>query len=361
MRKAVFVGDLHVQMSNLKDTERLFEFIAQTAKKNCASDVVFLGDIYHNHAVLRQEVIAVVQEGFKKIHSSYNSIPNDMPIWVVVGNHDGSNPHSIKVNAVRQTLDNLCTVVDEKAVDLYPFTMVGFSSTQEEFVRKLNPNRSDWILVCHQTFDGARYENGFYAPDGLSMDVVPNPLVISGHIHTAQSVGKVLYLGTPRPVNFGEAINLNDPPESREDKAIFIVEDTGGFQVSIKAISTSGLVKKYYTLSLSEGEDLPTPESIKAQISGPESELRISASGSGTFYDTIVAAYAGVAPKVEFIPVIIRHVESQLKTTTLKEFDTYDALQEYVFDVYNDSQENKEKVWQRLQAVMPNLGKRSFS
>jgi DNA repair exonuclease SbcCD nuclease subunit len=57
-------------------------------------------------------------------------------------------------------------------------------------------------LVCHQTFDGSKYENGFFAPDGIDPGDVEVPVIISGHIHSQQVVswagGYIQYIGSPR-------------------------------------------------------------------------------------------------------------------------------------------------------------------
>jgi hypothetical protein len=59
------------------------------------------------------------------------------------------------------------------------------------------PNSVPWLpprrsrmrheVVCHATFNGARYENGFYAKEALDPDAVPQKRIISGHIHTPAS------------------------------------------------------------------------------------------------------------------------------------------------------------------------------
>jgi DNA repair exonuclease SbcCD nuclease subunit len=347
--KPLLVGDLHAQLSNLEDTELLGNFIVETIKVDKVDSVIFTGDIYHNHAVLRQEIIKVVQELMHKISDAV------MPgrVYVVVGNHDGMSPTDATINSVRQTLGHIVDVVDVDAVEDGDFTMVGFESTQEKFLKKLEGTDPKNILICHQTFDGAKYENGFYAPGGLDQSLVPQSVVLAGHIHSNQTVGKINYLGTPRAVTFGEARDLNDGSYPR--KGIYVIETVD--PLTLKFLETPKTIKRYYTLSITEGqENLPLTH-VQVATEG-NSELRINVTGSQDFYDRMCQEYASAAKKIQFVPNIVRHIESSLESAkSLDGFSIETALHEYVFKVNNDTDENKEKVWLHLQGLMPNLGK----
>jgi hypothetical protein len=52
-------------------------------------------------------------------------------------------------------------------------------------------------IYCHQEFNGAMYDNGFFAPHGADPSLMDVP-TISGHIHTPQKLGQVWYPGAPR-------------------------------------------------------------------------------------------------------------------------------------------------------------------
>jgi len=58
---------------------------------------------------------------------------------------------------------------------------LSFHKDEDQFLSKL---KSGKILFCHQTFDGAKFENGFYAPDGFDFSGIKYEKIISGHIHT---------------------------------------------------------------------------------------------------------------------------------------------------------------------------------
>src|SRR5208282_3433609 len=125
---------------------------------------------------------------------------------------------------------------------------IPFIPDNREFVRICNQEvPHDAILLCHQTFEGSQFENGFYAPEGVDQTLIPQKVVISGHIHNRQTVGKVTYIGTPRAVTANEA---------NQDKGISIL-DTDTMQ--IEYISTNKLVKCYKYIEVHEDGNTVIP------------------------------------------------------------------------------------------------------
>lgn len=67
---------------------------------------------------------------------------------------------------------------------------------------KRDPN-TGWIF-CHNTFEGAKNENG-QALKGIPVDVFPtNAKALSGDVHVPQRVGPVTYVGAPYTIRFGD-------------------------------------------------------------------------------------------------------------------------------------------------------------
>jgi hypothetical protein len=87
-------------------------------------------------------------------------------------------------------------------------------SSRDEFVGVCQRSNCSTV-VCHQTFNGGTYDNGFYAKDGVEPESIPQKDIISGHIHTPQVFGKVFYLGSPRWQTLSDA---------NVDRAIWLVE-----------------------------------------------------------------------------------------------------------------------------------------
>ena len=79
MKKSVVVGDPHITVSNLKESEILLSFIHKTAIDNKADSIIFMGDQFHTHSLIRVEV----QQFWKKWLSTLSC---DFYIYALVGN-----------------------------------------------------------------------------------------------------------------------------------------------------------------------------------------------------------------------------------------------------------------------------------
>jgi len=198
MNKILFVGDPHVQPSNLTDSENLMKFIIDQRREHECDQLILAGDLFHTHAVIRMEVLnfweswmRLFSDHFKKVH-------------VLVGNHDqiGDKQREGRMSALspfKNKHENVA-IWDEpgKFEDL---GFIPYMSSHEKFIENANLlyKRGVRRLFCHQTFDGSRYDNGFYAPDGIDPKLLP-PFneVVSGHIHTEQNLGLVFFPGTAK-------------------------------------------------------------------------------------------------------------------------------------------------------------------
>lgn len=199
--RLLLVGDPHVTVDELEDSQALVDFVYETVLSTKCDACVILGDLFHNHAVLRVEVLKFWHNALKRLGSL-------VPTYVLVGNHDRPNDASITAHALQTVQVEGVRVVDgpvvlgawlpdpEKRVLLLPYYHNLGEFVAE--VRHIQPQK----LICHQTFAGSTYDNGFYAPDGVDPAKVGVPQVVSGHIHTKQLVtwpkGWVQYVGSPR-------------------------------------------------------------------------------------------------------------------------------------------------------------------
>jgi DNA repair exonuclease SbcCD nuclease subunit len=186
--KWLFVGDVHATVQELGDCEKLVDLILE--KTDLDTEVVFLGDQYHTHATLRIEVVDFWNRALKRIKEA------SQKVILVVGNHDMPNDSSQKVHSLLANNTDGMFVVDG------PFKRFGigflpYYHDREKFVKDANALDTNTI-VCHQTFDGAKYENGFYAKDGVDPSLLNATHIISGHIHAPSQFDKVTYVGAPR-------------------------------------------------------------------------------------------------------------------------------------------------------------------
>src|SRR6185369_11497831 len=115
-------------------------------------------------------------------------------IWFLVGNHDRSHDTNITGNTLRYASPTV-TVVDEPMTLGNGLVFMPWYAKPQDFIKAAGNYTT---LICHQTLQGAKYENGFPAADGVPAEMVPAKTIISGHIHTPQMFGKVWYPGAPR-------------------------------------------------------------------------------------------------------------------------------------------------------------------
>lgn len=163
---------------------------------------VFLGDQHHNHSIVHVEVMAFWREHFKTLSG---------PVIALVGNHDkgpGSDAHAMSaydglVNATGHKLKIVSSPTMIDGVLFLPYM------ERAAFVEACNAHPVP-VAVAHQSFDGSKYESGFFAEDGVNLDDCHSQrLFVSGHIHSHQAIqgtrSKVLYPGSPRWCNLNDA------------------------------------------------------------------------------------------------------------------------------------------------------------
>lgn len=201
--KLLVVGDVHAQVGCLQECEQLIDFIVEKILKHNPFLVIFLGDQYHNHSVVRVEVMEFWRKSFDKLLATGLT---RQQIIALVGNHDKSSDAT--AHAMLAHEDKI-TVVSEWLV----FGKMLFLPymDNESFVKKCNEEGAFGEIAlcdtvfCHQTFQGFQYDNGFYASDGIDLNLIPQKRVVSGHIHTQQRIGRCWYPGSPRWMGISDA------------------------------------------------------------------------------------------------------------------------------------------------------------
>lgn len=244
-KKIIFVGDPHVQVSNLSDSEKVMELVLRTQEKFGAGTLVIAGDLFHTHAVLRMEVVDFWRRWVKELAKS-----NFTFTYLLVGNHD--MPGDKQKEGRMSALDYLSEfehirVVSAPVIDINMRGYMPYYSNHEKFLAD-----SRWLfeagartLFCHQTFAGSQYENGFYAPDGIKISDMPDfDSIVSGHIHKSQTIGKVFYPGTPKWDSLSDA---------NEQKGIWTFDETEGWI----RVDSSDLIDPIVLIELKEGQPIP--------------------------------------------------------------------------------------------------------
>jgi DNA repair exonuclease SbcCD nuclease subunit len=245
--KILRIGDPHVQINNLEDSRKLKNFIIKIALEKQVDWIEFLGDLFHTHAIKRIEVDAYWTDFFNELGN------NNIVTKVLVGNHDiVGNKEAEGVHALIPYKHYPYINIIDTTKSHGPFLYCPYTSSEEEFFQKIgptNPTTEDTkVLICHQTFQGCSYENGFYAKDGFDLGKVPQSIVISGHIHKTQQMGKCFYPGTPK---------WDTASDANEEKGIWYFEhnEKDGSILKQEFISTKEIVTPIYRFTIKEGQD----------------------------------------------------------------------------------------------------------
>lgn len=286
MAKFLYIGDPHVTVDELPDCQNLLGLIEQTATAHEVDAIVFLGDQYHSHAIVHLDVMEFW-------HRAFDILTKDCEVICLVGNHDRPGGEESTAHAMLAHR-NVYAVADQPLYK-YGINFVPWCRTEKEFLEKAERNPGG-TLVCHQTFQGAYFENGFYAPEGFNSNLIKKA-VISGHIHSPQSFGNVWYPGAPRWRTLSDA---------NTDRAIWVVEhDKDGNIISKTPIDTGNHCRQ-----IRHAAD--TPENQVSLPLDPKHDWRIDIEGPADYISQRKSALSGPG-------VRIRTFETQSQAPKVKE------------------------------------------
>lgn len=248
----LYLGDPHVQVNNIEESEKLMQFVLDTANHSKINTLIILGDLMHTHSVLRTQVL--------DFWSRWISIldKQEFNTFILVGNHDAlSNSdmslHSLKV--FKQMNLKSVTIIDKPTKDINGFGYLPYIHKAEDFIAEAN-KLTDSLLICHGEFSGSQYENGYYSPHGVNPDELKAKLVISGHVHKRQRFGKVIHPGTARWLTNSEA---------NHEKGLWLVDHSPDGTIEREEfIDSSSVCTPLISVTWNEGEDMPQlPENAK--------------------------------------------------------------------------------------------------
>lgn len=256
--KVLYLGDPHVTISNIDESDRLMDFVIDQCIANKPDRLVILGDLFHTFSLVRTEVIDFWMEWLETFSDLQETV-------VLVGNHDMANSgndtyNSNALNAFKFMKRKNLKIISNAQL-LPPFAYVPYIHNKTDFVTIANAHAEMGAktLVCHEDINGCQYENGFYAPDGVDPDLLNFDLIIGGHIHKRQRFGKVILPGTARWMTTSDA---------NEEKGLWLVthKDDGSIEKE-SFIDTSSVCTPIIGLEWKEGEEMPKiPENSKVNI-----------------------------------------------------------------------------------------------
>jgi DNA repair exonuclease SbcCD nuclease subunit len=307
VRRFLLVGDYHVVQPELDDCLALKKLVLSTIDNDTKIDgVIFTGDLFHSHNLLNTAVLEFWSTFFDDLVKKVGKI------IAICGNHDMYSPtimHPHALIAFKGKYEPMLKIIDKPTYLFDNVVAFPYYSDPVKFLEDCHSLKEQHptatTIICHQTFDGAEYTEGFYVKDAANPVSVPFDNIISGHIHSGTKFGKVWYPGSPRWKTLSDA-NVN--------KFIYVVDfaEDGSYKV-FNEISTSPACKKIVKFIDKEGE-----ETIITDISS-NSDVRVDIYGSSDYISKKMIEY-----KSKF-NAKCRTFPNKVKTTRVSEADGIDS------------------------------------
>lgn len=213
------IGDLHICPKNLSTCEKIIEKVKEVAMTYEFDFIVVLGDILDNHNI-------VENESFNMAYDLIDALRKEAPVYVIIGNHDISNPNAYLTNkhffTPLEEFENV-TVVDRVKVENYQGLEMIFCPyvPAEKFISILDEandlTEEGWkhssCVFSHVDIRGASYEkDGVTSNDGVVWKD-SYPFYIGGHHHRPHQPRSNIYLP-------GSCIATSSNDESRKSISI---------------------------------------------------------------------------------------------------------------------------------------------
>lgn len=285
--KMLIVGDPHVKYDDLEDCNRLMSYVYDVAKKEQCDTIVFMGDLFHNHAIVHVGVLNFWNTWLDKLYA--------FSVYLIKGNHDfGLGDPSQHSLIAFKNKSKMVTVVDTP-IRLNKILLMPYYGPKkaEQFYETVRKSEKPYLL-CHDTFQGSRFENGFYAPEGFDLDKVSSSKIISGHIHTPQKVGKCMYVGSPRWQTISDA---------NTDRFLYVFDDDLN---ELSRHSTVGVCKSLWIRDVYSEKDV-NPVNVD------NSETRFNIHGKQSVVDSLIKLVKEKNNNCVTIPVVEREESVEVK------------------------------------------------
>lgn len=197
--KSIVITDLHFTDKKRDEYRfKIFDILKEFINNNKVDNIYILGDL----------------TDFKDHHSSYlvNKICTHLieiavkcKVILLKGNHDyiEENHPFFEFLKYIANIYYINTPVITEGILLLPHT--------KDFTQWGSPMVQSWakeaeFIFMHQPVNGAKVYDSYYLTNCLNNNIFEDnsAIVISGDIHTPQSVGNVIYVGAPYPIKFGD-------------------------------------------------------------------------------------------------------------------------------------------------------------
>jgi DNA repair exonuclease SbcCD nuclease subunit len=172
------------------------------------TEVIILGDLFHDRRTLDIEVLARVVTFFEETVEKYGQN------WIAFpGNHDMFLRHSWEINSLTALRRHLTVIEDIKIlqIDHARFWVLPFVTYERSYMYAVKSIQKqahgDDMLLTHIGVNGATNNSCFLLPNWsvVNFDATQFKRIYTGHFHCKQQIGEnIWYPGSPIPFKFDE-------------------------------------------------------------------------------------------------------------------------------------------------------------
>lgn len=217
--KVLIFSDIHIHphkksSERLQDCLQVLEWVLQEAYKNNISEILFLGDLFHD----RQKIdILTYQRTFEIFREYFKGKTN---IYLLLGNHDMWFSQKWEVSSVMplSAIPGVNVIDSPKTIKILGknISFLPYSKNPIQDLELLE-TKDKFLLCSHLALAGATLNKlyGTLSDESIEHDgemiKVDSSLfkdwkqVFLGHYHNAQILNNVEYIGSPLQLDFGEA------------------------------------------------------------------------------------------------------------------------------------------------------------
>lgn len=206
MNSKIVIGDLHLKIDTKNNLIILINQVLNYLKdkKSLDYDLVFVGDIYNDKAIIRSEIQSFLYNLLKDISNKFRKI------YVLAGNHDLENKDSDKssLGIFKYIFKNII-IIDSTYQVHDDCLFVPYKNNAEKFNDIISKYASNNIknIFCHQAINGFLLNNSMSCSDGIAIKNLLNfnGNILAGHFHKPQNNKNIYYIGSAWSQNFSEA------------------------------------------------------------------------------------------------------------------------------------------------------------
>jgi hypothetical protein len=202
--KVIAIGDPHFRTDNIPEVELFIDKLEELVKNENPDFIVILGDVLHTHERLHTIPL-------NKAYEFVNRMRNISKTFVLVGNHDyTANCQFLTENHWMNGMKEWSnvTIVDKVIhydISNYKFVLCPYVPPKrfEEALNTSDGWKNATCIFAHQEFQGCKM-GAIVSVDGDHWSE-SYPPVVSGHIHSKQTLKNVYYCGSSMQHAFGES------------------------------------------------------------------------------------------------------------------------------------------------------------